>query len=317
MLVVGWVAQSEVFATVALIVCVLPAFGIGLLEDLTRRTGVLVRLVMTMLSASLGWWLLDGKLTRLDIPYFDQVLVAFAPAAFVLTLIAGAGIAHAINIIDGYNGLSGFFVTVVLMSLAWVANQVGDAFLFRAALLAAAAALGFLFWNFPGGRIFMGDAGAYLLGFLIALLSILLVARHPDVSPWFPMLLVVHPVWETLYSMYRRSRYGLSRMGEADALHFHSLLYRRVVQRTQAELDGDCNLRSNATTSVYLWGVAILCAVPALLFWSNTRVLMSLSCGYAVCYVLVYRYWRRQEAFVHDGTAANPTPKSLLTRGGT
>ena len=310
MLVMAWVTRMEVFATVALIVCVLPAFAIGLLEDLTRRSGVLVRLVVTMLSASLGWWLLEGKLTRLDIPYVDEALVAFAPAAFVLTLIAGAGIAHAINIIDGYNGLSGFFVAVILLSLGWVAHQVDDVFLCRTAWLAAAATMGFLVWNFPNGRIFMGDAGAYLLGFLIALLSILLVTRHPEVSPWFPMLLVVHPVWETLFSMYRRSRRGWSEMGRPDALHLHSLVYRRVLKarRTASRQGAD----SNAITSVYLWFVAVACAAPALIYWRDTSVLVTLSVGFAVAYVLIYRRLLQSEAASATLTAPAGEPDSSI-----
>ncbi|MGH8516883.1 MAG: MraY family glycosyltransferase [Panacagrimonas sp.] len=289
LLLVAWATRTEVFATVALIVCLLPAFAIGLLEDLTQRAGVLVRLVVTMLSASLGWWLLEGRLTRLDIPYVDEMLVAFVPAAFVLTLIAGAGIAHAVNIIDGYNGLSGFFVAVIFLSIGWVAHDVGDAFICRTALLAAAATLGFLAWNFPGGRIFLGDAGAYLLGFLIALLSILLVSRHPQVSPWFPMLLVVHPVWETLFSMYRRARHGLSQVGKPDALHLHSLIYRRVVKHYGVSRHGDNRSRRNATTSMYLWFVALLCAVPAVLWWRNTAILMACCGTFVFLYGSLYR----------------------------
>ena len=289
LLLAAWASRTEVFSTVALIVCLLPAFAIGLLEDLTRRAGVLLRLAVTMFSASLGWWLLEGQLTRLDIPYVDQGLAAFAPAAFVLTLVAGAGIAHAINIIDGYNGLSGFFVAVIFLSLGWVAHLVDDAFICRAALLAAASTLWFLAWNFPGGRIFLGDAGAYLLGFLVALLSILLVARHPQVSPWFPMLLVVHPVWETLFSMYRRARHGLSEMGKPDALHLHSLIYRRVVKHYGVSRRGENRVRRNATTSVYLWAVAIACAVPAVSWWQDTNRLM-ICCGvFVVLYGVSYR----------------------------
>jgi UDP-N-acetylmuramyl pentapeptide phosphotransferase/UDP-N-acetylglucosamine-1-phosphate transferase len=60
-----------------------------------------------------------------------------------------------------------------------------------------------LIWNYPRGKIFLGDGGAYLLGFWLAELSVLLVVRHPEVSPWFPMLLLVYPIFETLFSMYR------------------------------------------------------------------------------------------------------------------
>lgn len=299
----AWITQSEVFTTLAFIVCVLPAFGIGLLEDVTRRAGVLLRLVFTMISAALAWWLLDAQLLRLGIPYVDSLLGAFWPAAFALTLIAAAGIAHAVNIVDGYNGLSGFLVTVVFLSLAWVANTVGDAFVCRISFLAAASTIGFLFWNFPNGRIFMGDAGAYLLGFMIALLSIMLVGRNSEVSPWFPLLLVMHPVWETLFSMYRRSRYGLSEMGRPDALHMHSLIFRRVVKHYGVRKACEYRVRRNATASVYLWVAAILCALPAVGFWDRTHVLMGFCGLFALTYIVLYRKLVRFK-----------TPRSMVKR---
>lgn len=289
LLILAWLTQTEVNTSLALVVCVLPAFGIGLVEDITRRAGVLTRLVLTMVSAALGWWLLDAKLLRLDISYVDSFLVTYSAAAFVLTLVAAAGIAHAVNIIDGYNGLSGFFVTVVFLSLALVAWQVDDVFVCRLALLSAASTLGFLVWNFPSGRIFLGDAGAYLLGYLIALLSILLVARHPEVSPWFPLLLVMHPVWETLFSMYRRARYGLSEMGRPDALHLHSLIFRRVVKHYGVARRCEYRTRRNATTSLYLWLVALLCAIPALVFWDQSHMLIAFCAAFAVSYGVIYR----------------------------
>ena len=64
--------------------------------------------------------------------------------------------------------------------------------------------LGFFVWNFPAGLIFLGDGGAYFLGFYLAELAILLLHRNPEVSPMFPLLLCIYPVFETLFSIYRR-----------------------------------------------------------------------------------------------------------------
>lgn len=285
----AWINPAERSTTLTFVFCLLPVFGIGLAEDITRRVGAGVRLIFTMISAALGWWLMDGKLTRIDIPYLDALLGSYTLLAFAFTLIAAAGITHAVNIIDGYNGLSGFFVGIVLLSLAWVAWKVDDIFICHAALLGASATFGFLFWNFPKGRIFMGDAGAYLLGLAIALLSILLVARHTEVSPWFPMLLVMHPASELMFSICRRARYGFSEIGKPDALHLHSLIYRRLVKHYGPVRRIDFSVRRNATTSLYLWMAVSLCAIPAVSFWQNTPVLM-VFCGlFALSYILLYQ----------------------------
>lgn len=284
-----WITRTEISTTLNFIFCLLPAFGIGLAEDLTRRVGATTRLIVTMISAALAWWLLDGKLMRIDLPFIDTLLGSYAPLAFAFTLIAAAGITHAVNIIDGYNGLSGFFVSIVLFSLAWVAWDVGDIFICRAALLGGSATLGFLFWNFPKGHIFMGDSGAYLLGFAVALLSILLVARNPEVSPWFPMLLVMHPASELMFSICRRARYGFSEIGKPDALHLHSLIYRRLVKHYGPVRRIDLSTRRNATTSLYLWMATGLCAYPAIIFWQQTYPLM-MFCGlFALSYILLYQ----------------------------
>jgi UDP-GlcNAc:undecaprenyl-phosphate GlcNAc-1-phosphate transferase len=289
LLLAAWVTDGDEQTYSYIITCALPAFFIGLLEDVTRRAGVLPRLLMTMIAAGMGWWLLHAGLNRLGIPLVDDLLAASPLFALALTLVAAGGVAHAVNIIDGYNGLSGFFVIVVLVSLALVAGQVGDALVARIALLTAASVLGFLIWNFPFGRIFMGDAGAYLLGFLIAELSMMLVVRNPQVSPWCPLLLVVYPVWETLFSMSRRAMQSLSRIGQPDALHLHQLIYRRLVKRYGSSKDPHHRLMRNSFTSLYLWVLAVMCAVPAVLFWNQTYVLVQFSLLFALSYVMFYR----------------------------
>ena len=289
LLLAALLSDTAVDISVRLLICTLPAFGIGLLEDITRRAGVSPRLLFTMIAAALGWWLLDGRLSRLDLPGVDPLLQAFPVAAFVLTLFAAGGVAHAVNIIDGYNGLSGFFIAAVFGAMGLVAWQAGDGLVLRVSLIAMSSVLGFLVWNFPYGRIFLGDSGAYFLGFLVAELSILLVHRNPQVSAWCPMLLMVYPVWETVFSMIRRgSEGGLHRMGQPDALHLHQLVYRRLMKRYIGSAEPRDRILRNSLTSVYLWGLALLAIVPAVLFWNRAWVLIAFSVLFALSYWVIY-----------------------------
>ncbi len=59
--------------------------------------------------------------------------------------------------------------------------------------------------EFPRGHIFLGDGGAYLIGFMIAEISVLLVARNPSVSPWFPLLLSFYPIFETFFQFIEKN----------------------------------------------------------------------------------------------------------------
>lgn len=287
-LLAAWLDGTEVDATARLIICTLPAFGIGLLEDVTRKAGVSPRLLFTMIAAALGWWLLDGQLNRLDLPFVDELLQAWPLAAFALTLFAAGGVAHAVNIIDGYNGLSGFFIAAVFAGMAIVAWQTQDEFVMRVSLIAMVSVLGFLAWNFPYGRIFLGDSGAYFLGFLVAELAILLVHRNPEVSAWCPMLLMIYPVWETVFSIARRAGEGFHRIGQPDALHLHQLIYRRLMKRYIGSPEPRHRLFRNSFTSIYLWALSLLSIVPAVLFWNRPMTLIAFAVTFAFTYVVLY-----------------------------
>src|SRR5450432_442468 len=126
------------------------------------------------------------------------------PFAIALTLLCVTGVANAINIIDGFNGLASMCVMMMMLGIAYVAFQTGDEFIASTALIAAGSVLGFFVWNFPAGLIFLGDGGAYFLGFFIAEVSILLVNRNASVSPIFPVLLCAYPIFETIFSIYRK-----------------------------------------------------------------------------------------------------------------
>jgi UDP-N-acetylmuramyl pentapeptide phosphotransferase/UDP-N-acetylglucosamine-1-phosphate transferase len=152
------------------------------------------------------------------------------------------------------------------------------------------ALLGFLVWNYPAGFLFAGDGGAYLVGFLVALLSVLLVMRNPDVSAWFPLLLTAYPVWETLFSIYRKKFLRGQSPNQPDGVHLHMLIYKRLVRCCPGSRAPKDTLRRNALTSPYLWAMTALSAVPAVIFWNDTPALM----GFAALFVAMYcrLYWR-------------------------
>lgn len=271
-----------------LVVCSLPAFIAGISEDLTKQVSPRGRLLATAVSAGLAAWLLDAFIGRTHIPGLDPLL-AWAPASLALTIFVIAGTAHAINIIDGFNGLASMCVLLMTLSLAFVAFQVGDTFVFTASLITAGAILGFFVWNFPAGLIFLGDGGAYLLGFVLGELSILLVHRNESVSPMFPLLLCAYPVFETVFTMYRRKLVRGVATSAPDGIHLHTLIYRRLVRWTLENNPERRRLtRRNSMTSPYLWVLCLTSIVPSLLWWNNTSVLAWCLLAFVVAYVWLY-----------------------------
>jgi len=280
----GWLHETGWL----LLLCALPVCVTGLLEDICRRIRPFWRLLASFISASLAYWLLDAGVQRIDIESIDYLLKLW-PISFTFTLLAVGGVSHSINIIDGYNGLAGMVTIMILSAILYVSLAVNDWEMIAICVSLIGATIGFLLLNYPRGLIFAGDGGAYLWGFLIAELSVLLVIRHPNVSPWFPALLVIYPVWETLFSIYRRRLVRRASPGLPDALHLHQLIYLRLVKWMVGSREARHIIRRNSMTSPYLWGVAALSIVPAILFWQNTAALMFCIVFFVIAYGWLYR----------------------------
>jgi UDP-N-acetylmuramyl pentapeptide phosphotransferase/UDP-N-acetylglucosamine-1-phosphate transferase len=271
-----------------LLACSLPAFVAGITEDLTKNVSPRRRLFAAAVSAGLAIWLLGAVITRTDIPGLDQ-LVRLAPFSVLLTVFVITGVANAVNIIDGFNGLASMCVLMMILALGYVAFQVGDTFIFTASLITAGAVLGFFVWNFPAGLIFLGDGGAYLLGFLLGELSILLIHRNPGVSPIFPLLLCAYPIFETIFTMYRRKVVRGVATGAPDGIHLHTLIHRRLIRWTLAEnLTRRRLTRRNSMTSPYLWLLCLTSVIPSVLWWNSTATLSWFLLAFVIAYIWLY-----------------------------
>ncbi len=268
-------------------VVALACISAGVLEDLTSALPARLRFVSTALAAALAVLVFGLTVPRIGIPFLEGAWQAWSGPGIFIALLALAGLPHAFNLIDGYNGLAGTVALICCLALAYVALQVGDRQLAALALVMAGATAGFLVLNYPHGLIFAGDGGAYLWGVVIALVSILLVQRHPAVSPWFPVLLLIYPIWEAVFSIYRKVARGQS-PSLADALHFHQLIYRRVVRQVFHDDASRRMLIRNNRTSPYLWGFTLLTVVPAVLFWQNTLLLIAFTALFVFSYLRAY-----------------------------
>ncbi|TWI64223.1 UDP-N-acetylmuramyl pentapeptide phosphotransferase/UDP-N-acetylglucosamine-1-phosphate transferase [Pseudoduganella lurida] len=271
----------------SLMACSSCAFVGGIVEDYTGRVSAARRLFLTMVAALLGYYLLDARIDRID--WIDAVWpLPWIWLTLPLTILSVAGIANAVNIIDGFNGLASVVTICMLLSLGYVALQVNDMFVLVAALMVAGATAGFLIWNYPVGLIFLGDGGAYFIGFMLGELALLLVMRNPQVSTWYAALLLIYPAFETLFSVYRRMFIRGKSPAMPDGIHLHSLIFRRVVQWAVGRKDARALMRRNSLTSPYLWMFSLMAVIPATVFWRHTGVLMLFCALFIISYVWLY-----------------------------
>jgi UDP-N-acetylmuramyl pentapeptide phosphotransferase/UDP-N-acetylglucosamine-1-phosphate transferase len=263
-----------------LLLASMPAFAAGMAEDVTKQVGVKARLLATMVSGALACGITGVALDRVGIPMADALLT-WMPLAILFTAFAAAGVANAINIIDGFNGLSTGTALIALAALGTIASNQGDAPLVLLCALTASAVAGFWLVNFPLGKLFLGDGGAYFVGFALAWIAVLLLMRNPVVSPWAALMACGYPVIEVLYSVWRRWRSKLS-AGAPDSMHLHSLVKTQLILPRFAHWHP--RLR-NAAVSPTMWLYAGLPAALAVVLEGTSDLV--LAAAFAAC-VLVY-----------------------------
>ena len=288
-----------------------PAFGAGLLEDITKKVGVAARLLATMVSGAAACWLTGLAVNRVDIWLLDDLL-AYAPVAVIFTAFAVAGVANAINIIDGFNGLSTGTVLIILAALGAIAGLEGDTALAGTCALLGAAVAGFWVINFPMGKLFLGDGGAYFVGFALAWLSVLLPVRNAAVSPWVVLLACAYPIIEVLYSVWRRRRHRQP-AGAPDSLHLHSLVKTQVILPRLRHWPARMR---NAAVSPLVWLYAALPATLAV--WLAEAPVPALAAALVACVLVYHAIYQRllRRALQHHAHESTIVTEALSTLPG-
>lgn len=294
------IPAARVSAILLLAAAGAPAFIAGIAEDLSKRISVRVRLIATFASALVASAVLGATVNELDIWGLDNLLKV-TPVAVLVTALVVAGGANAVNIIDGFNGLAGSVITIMALAIAAIALEHHDMFVATLGFLAAGSAIGFLLVNFPRGKLFLGDGGAYFLGFWVAEGAVLLLVRNSSVNAWQVLSICAYPVIEVLFSIYRRRVIQQVSPGAPDRLHLHTLVYRRVVRKLIKVEPPQAWLQNATTAGVIVPWVAMM-SLLSVLIGRDILVAMGLVLAQVVFYIAVYR--RLVRGFWIYGTTA-------------
>mgnify|MGYP001571192039 FL=1 len=204
----------------------LPVFLGGFGEDTGFNISTRLRLILSFVSAMIAGLLFNSWIPSLGISGLAFV-TDYAIPAVLLTVIISAGISHAFNLIDGLNGLAMGIALIVDIGLGSLAYLVGDIAIASICSILAASLVGILIFNFPLGKIFLGDAGAYSVGHILVWIAILMLNRNSDIAPFAILLMFFWPIADMLFSIYRRYRGGRP-IDQPDRLHFHQMVMRAL-----------------------------------------------------------------------------------------
>lgn len=239
-------------------------FLVGTKEDLYRNVSPKSRLLAAFVSAGAALYYSGSMITHLDLPG-ETALLPILGIWVIVTLIWSAGTCHAFNLIDGLNGLASGYAIIALLALSLIATQAGEPEIVMITLTLVGAIFGFYVFNWPFGKIFLGDAGAYALGHIMAWLGIVLSARHPELSPLALILILFWPVADTVFTMARRAIYKRA-IGQPDRFHFHHIVVRTMARLAKGRLS---QTMVNSLSSLIMYPIMLAPALLGVAFWNK------------------------------------------------
>lgn len=262
-------SQMSELTPYAILIGAIGCFLLGLVDDIKPVGAVfkfLIQILIAIFAHQCGL-----SIDRIILPFteFDLDLSAFS---LILTVIWFVSIINLMNLIDGLDGLAGgigLMLMVLLVILGIDKNLPLSVFL---AMGMAGAVLGFLIHNFPPARVYMGDSGAYTIGFMIAALSLMNFQKGAVVAALLgPMLAMALPIIDVAFALVRRSIQGLP-LFRPDKEHIHHQLIRSGI--------------SHKNTVLILYGVSLLALTGGILIFSNQGRYFPLFIGFSSVIVI-------------------------------
>ena len=268
----------------------LPVLILGLLDDLHFKIRPVYRLLGASVSSIIAILLLKTWLNRVDVLLVDQLFI-LSPIAIFFTIFATTGVSHSFNVIDGLNGLSlgislstSFFLTVVALITF-------DALVVLLCLVFFLSSLGLFLLNFPWGKIFLGDGGAYFQGHCLSWVAILLLVRNPEITAWSILLIFFWPVVETVFSIYRRI-YEKKPASRADREHFHQLVFDKI---KRLKIFQNKSNFANSFSTFLILPLFVTPSLLALIFYNNiTGAAVSF---FILLFLYIFAYYRVKSFF--------------------
>ena len=195
--------------------------ALGVVDDrwpLSARPKLLVQGTAAAVAIAYGF-----RIDHLTDPVSRNVLWFPEPLVWGLTALWIVGITNAVNLMDGLDGLATGVGAIIGATLTWICLQGGEPLGVFVGLAFVGALLGFLPWNFPPARIFLGDTGALFIGFNLALLALEGYRKLSVLTFVVPLLALAVPLMDTTLSIYRRLRRRASILSP-DRQHIHHRL---------------------------------------------------------------------------------------------
>jgi len=266
-----------------ILMCSIPIYVAGLVDDFKIISSAYLRIAIMIISGFCVWYILGLRIESIDIWFIDYFL-EIPLIQFLFICIAIVGVANAFNIVDGFNGLAQSHVLAIGLSLIAglsINNEQETTLFFLAVIFST---LGVFVLNFPFGKIFLGDSGAYLLGFLVSL-AVIFHYQQNNLSPWYVLAMLSYPVYEVIFSIIRKLKIKRSPL-KPDDLHLHMIIHKRV--KKALGTSEDFYWMNHVGVTVILFSFNFPFLLLAQTFSTDTLSLVMVNLFYALSYSTIY-----------------------------
>jgi len=269
-------------------ICLIPLLFVTLIEDLFFNVHYSLRLIFSALSIFLLMILYFDNLPHVQgIPLISSLFEnqVFSFVFFSLCLLV---FINGCNFIDGMNGLLPFTLVGICLSFLYLSFLSNDKVMSSQIILYLSAIILFIVFNFPFGKIFLGDLGAYLFSALIGIWSIEFFAHYESFSSWNVLLILFYPTFEVIFSFVRKTNIGLSPF-KPDNKHLHMLIYSYFLKNTNSIT------ANNLTTLSLLYFIILPLLLLPYVMYSHLYLFFTiifLMFSYLFLYLLMFRIYK-------------------------
>ncbi len=288
--------------------CVLPILVAGFLEDSGFKIAPRWRLFAAVCASFLAIFACELIIDRVGFAKLDFIL-EHRFIAVSLTVLVLTGVSQSFNLIDGLHGLCSLTSMIIVAALMVIAAKGGQAEIVQALALMGAGLVGFLALNYPRGLLFLGDAGATSIGFILAGIAIEMMALQSSLSPWALILIFFWPIADTILTVLRR----LSRQRSAfrpDRMHFHHV----VMRGFEILMLGKKNrIIANPVSTLIMVPLIAAPSVAGVLLWNDDGLALIATLVFAALFVVTYRatVWATHHVRKHPVRSETPEILSL------
>ena len=270
------------------LVCMLPMLLISFYEDVMQNTTPKIRLLGILISSFTIIQLIP--LPNIDLPLVSYFLT-FNLIKITFFAICMATLINGFNVIDGSNGVASTSAISAIVSVICISIELDDYSLLQLYLTIVILLITFMLFNYPWGKIFLGDSGAYMLGYMTGVITIYFYARHEELPFYGALLILFYPLIELIFSFFRKIITRKNPL-KPDEHHLHLILYRILFAKTK---------NSKIANNLMLPLLFLLTVMPSFclfFIYNNVGLILYALALFVAIYFSLYKYLIGYEASI-------------------